>query len=164
MRVLVIGLAIAATQLTSCNVHKNCVTTPETIETIVEREVIIRDTVVLTEVDSSSVRIIIECDTIKNEPIITSIKTIGGNRLKPPEVLMNNGVIDVNCKAEAEELFIQWKEEYLSKQTTHTIPQLIEKPPSGWNTFLSWSGGIFWVITLLSITIYTVIKRKSKTV
>lgn len=152
----------------------SCATVPKpkeatTIETNKIIKEIIKDTVFITKKDSSFYKAYIKC--INNEPVIVGQqktrqsghkkvfpKAVSGKFLEPPNVHLKNNVLSVSCKAEAQRLFVKWKEQHIQEQSnkTKTIvlpPKLIEKELSWWQQLWIVLGKIFqgiitfWVLS-----------------
>lgn len=104
--------------LTSCGSKAPVV---ETKEVVREVKVTVRDTVFVTQKDSSFYRAYIEC--VNGKPVIKQvIDASPGKALEKPKVSIEDNVLKVDCNKEAEKLFLQWKEKYVSESTTHTKP------------------------------------------
>lgn len=128
---------LLATTLSSCK--STSVVPPattETTKTVTIKEVV-RDTIFETKKDSSYYKAWLEC---KDGKVILSanngFKPIGkkGNYLKLPKVDVQDNILTVNCEAEAQKLFAQWKDTYTQEntQTIKKIPYPVEKPLTWW--------------------------------
>jgi hypothetical protein len=158
-------LGLLSTLILSCNVHKDCIGTTSEKEVFVDREVIVRDTVFQIEKDSSSFTGRLRVDTMGNVTIQPT-QTAKGSSLKAPSVTIDrNNNIRVDCYAEAQELFAQWKEEHVTKTTTEkiTIPVPVPAEISGFKVFLMWVGGIVIVLGTLVLGGVLIYKYKLKT-
>jgi hypothetical protein len=98
---------------------------------------------------------------------LREISKKGGKHLKPPTVRIKDNVLTVNCEAEAQELFAQWKEKHTEQLTrkTETIYVPVDKPPSHWQMFQIWCGRILMGLLLLALIawqfpIYKLIPKK----
>jgi len=60
----------------------------------------VRDTVVITEPDSSFIKVLLRCDSLEQIFIETLLEYEGGNKLKPPEVEIKNNVLTAKCKTD----------------------------------------------------------------
>lgn len=104
--------------LTSCGSKAPVVETKEIVREVKET---VRDTFIVTQKDSSFYRAYIDC--INGKPFIKQvIDTSPGKALAKPKVSIEDNVLKVDCTKEAEKLFLQWKEKYVSESTTHTKP------------------------------------------
>ena len=123
-------------------------TTMETVKTITVKEVI-RDTVFETKKDSSFYKAYLECVNGKVTLIRPSVKK--GNYLKPPSVTIKDNILQVDCRAEAQKLFAQWKDNYTieNKSTIKKIPYPVEKQLSWWQTSQIWLGRLLLLGLLL---------------
>lgn len=98
------------------------------------KTVIIRDTVFEIQKDSSYYRAYLEC---VNGKIVLKEKTVPlttkGDYLKSPKVNLKDNILTVDCEAEAQKLFVQWKDVYIKEHQ-----QLIKKIPYAVPANLSW--------------------------
>jgi len=151
---------LLATTLSSC---KSASVVPpattETNDTITIKEVI-RDTVFETKKDSSYYKAYLECVNGKvvvkqdTKPIIKS-----GKFLQPPKVSLKDNILTIDCKAEAQKLFAQWKDTYTKehKSTIQRIPYPVEQPLSWFQKTEIILGRIFLGLILI-FTIVGVLK------
>lgn len=151
---------LLATTLSSC---KSASVVPpattETTKTITIKEVV-RDTVFKTEKDSSDYKAYLECVNGKvavkqnTQPIIKS-----GKFLQPPKVSLKDNILIIDCKAEAQKLFAQWKDIYIKEnaQIIKKIPYPVETPLSWWQNTEIILGRIFLGLILI-FTILGVLK------
>lgn len=126
---------LLATTLSSCK--STSVVPPattETIKTVTIKEVI-HDTVFQTKPDSSYYKAYLDCVDGKvvvkqnTKPIIKS-----GKFLQPPKVNLKDNILTIDCKAEAQKFFAQWKDTYTKEHQSiiQKIPYPVEKPLSWW--------------------------------
>ena len=95
--------------LPSCSSKKRIVQKEITKDSIVET---VHDTVFSVEKDSSYYRALLECQNGK--VVIKAITgTSSGRKLKPPKVVVQDNVLQVDCEAEAEKLFAFWKSTFI---------------------------------------------------
>lgn len=125
--------------------------TTETNTTIVET-VTVHDTILKTETDYSYYKAYLEC--IDNKVVFNSNKnteTQKGNYLLPPKVNIKDNVLEVDCIAEAQNLFFQWKEKYIAenKATVQKIPYPVPAELSWWQTTQIWAGRVLFSLLLL---------------
>lgn len=120
----------------------------------VDTKIVLRDTIFKTEKDSSYYKAWLECQegkvVIKSKPQLTK-----GNYLKPPKVQLKDNYLTVDCEAEAQKLFAQWKDVYKleNKTTIVTNTVLVERQLTWWQKFQIWCGRIF-----ITYVIYSIIK------
>lgn len=98
-------------------------TTIETTNTVTKTEVV-RDTVFKIQKDSSYYKAYLECvngKVVFNPQAKPESKK--GKHLKPPKVNIKDNIITVDCEAEAQELFAQWKDIYI-KELKHQIEKI----------------------------------------
>ena len=142
-------------------------------ETKKTTHIIKKDTVLVTEKDSSFYKAWIEC--VNNKPVIKLPDTVlveprnkteilplprKGKFLKPPSVKLKGNVLDVSCEAEAQKLFFSWKEKFIQEQTTKT--KTIVLPPVRVPRELTWWQKL-WItlgkISTFSVLIWIAIKK-----
>lgn len=128
---------------------------PETKTEIKETTITetIKDTVFLTEKDSSFYKAYIEC--VNGKPQLKEAEQTPGRKLKAPDVKLNGNELSVDCIAEAEKLFAQWKEVHKADKVFTEVrtpyPVVIEKPFTQFQVVQLWCGKIFLLIVLLLI-------------
>lgn len=129
-------------------------TTTETTNTKIVQE-IIRDTVFTTKKDSSFYKAYLECENgkvvLKKDTKPISVK---GENLKPPKVTIKDNILQVDCIAEAQKLFAQWKDKYVLEQSDKItrIPYPVVKKLSWWQNTQMILGDIFLVLILIAIS------------
>lgn len=136
--------------LGSCGCSKKMIPETKTVEKTVTVREVIRDTVFVTEADSSSARFELITDTNNGTIKPVLIGQTPGRKMLVPKVQIRNNVLTVDCKSEAEKLFAQWKDTYtdsVSKtviQRNHTVE--VEKDLSTWQHIQIWLGRAFIVV------------------
>jgi hypothetical protein len=138
-----------ATMLVACK--STSVVPPTAIETIITKTVkeVIRDTVFETKKDSSYYKAYLKC---LNGKVILSpkskVQSQKGKYLQPPSVNIKDNILQVDCRAEAQKLFAQWKDIYRENMksvlTTKYVP--VEKQLSWWQTTQIWCGRLFLLV------------------
>ncbi|AOW09516.1 hypothetical protein [Flavobacterium gilvum] len=126
-------------------------TTTQTNSTVTVKE-IIHDTVFEVKKDSSYYEAYLECvngKVVINQP--SKVKTKKGSYLKPPKVEIKDNMLKVDCEAEAQKLFAQWKETYINKviEVIQKHPYIVEKELSWWQKTQIILGRIFLFIAFL---------------
>ena len=125
----------------------------EVNKTITVKEVL-RDTVFTVQRDSSFYKAYLEC---RNNEVIYSqkskVESQKGKYLQVPKVTIKNGVLEVDCYAEAQKLLAQWKDTYKTEntQSTKTIPVLVERQLTWWQTTQIWCGRLLLLLILLIV-------------
>lgn len=139
-------------------------------ETIVHKTITVKDTVLVAAKDSSYYSAYIDC--VNGKPVLvespkqisnynqknpdkpaTAPQTKAGRSVKPPAVNLENGVLQVNCQKEAEELFFAWQEVFVKEWTMNHQPS----PPveKGLTTFqkvkMAIGNVVVWLFGLVSI-------------
>lgn len=147
----VLFFVVLATTLVACK--SASVVPPTTTETITTKTVkeIIRDTIFLTKKDSSYYKAYIEC--VNGKPVISKPKmeTRKGNHLQPPKVDLKDNVLTINCFAEAQKLFYQWKDIYIKEhqQIIQKVPYPVPADLSWWQQIQIVLGRIFLFLAVL---------------
>lgn len=114
--------------MASCGSSKPIVLQNETIKTRIET---VHDTVFRIEKDSSSIQALIEC--INGKPVIKKvIQSEPGRNLKRPDVHLKGNVLRVDCEAEAQRLFAQYKDTYESNIEIKTLPPIEVNRLTAW--------------------------------
>ena len=143
---------LLATTLSSC---KSASVVPpattETVQTVTIKEVI-RDTVFEIKPDSSYYKAYLDCVDGKvvvkqnTKPILKS-----GKFLQPPKVNLKDNILTIDCEAEAQKLFYEWKDVYREnmKSVIQKIPYPVEKPLSWWQKTEIILGRLFLVLILI---------------
>lgn len=151
---------LLATTLSSC---KSASVVPpattETIKSITTKEVV-RDTTFNIPKDSSYYKAYLECINGKvvlkqdAKPIVKP-----GKFLQPPKVNLKDNILTIDCKAEAQKLFAQWKDTYTKEHQSDIkrIPYAVEKPLSWFQQTEIILGRIFLGLILI-FTIVGVLK------
>lgn len=141
--------------MVSCGSSKPIVLQNETNKTRIET---VHDTVFKIEKDSSSIRALIEC--INGKPVIKQIvQSESGRKLKSPKIRFTDNELRVDCEAEAQRLFAQYKNTYFGET------KIIQLPPIEVNKLTFWQKAqinlfkIYAVLTLL-FAIWYYIKSK----
>ncbi len=113
-----------------------------------------RDTLLIIESDSSWYRAYVDCKNGK--PVLQKPRSKSGERVKAPQVQLNDNVLSVDCESEKQELKAQIKEleSKLIKTTEKTIPILTERSKSTWEKFIQTSGYALWLLVLLVAAAY----------
>lgn len=119
----------------------------------------VKDTVFVTEKDSSYYKAYIEC--INGKPVIKEPKATPGKTLAAPKVTLTDNQLHVDCTKEAEELFFQWKERFLKEISTEQIPVTVPAEFTEWQIILMALGKLLLFLFLIPIIyiIYKLIKR-----
>ena len=153
---------LLATTLSSCK--STSVVPPattETTNTITIKEVI-RDTVFETKKDSSFYKAYLDC--VNGKVVIKgNSQKAKGNYLKPPKVTVQDNIITVDCEAEAQKLFYQWRDVYREnmKSVLKKLPYPVEKPLTWWQKTQIILGRIFLALIIV-FTIVGVLKYFKK--
>jgi hypothetical protein len=144
---------LLVTTLSSCK--SSSVVPPTTKETTTTTNVttVVRDTVFEVQKDSSFYRAYIEC--VNGKPVISKKPTIKkGNYLQPPKVNLKDNILSIDCTAEAQKLFAQWKDVYTkeNKSTIERVPYPVPADLSGWQKTQIILGRIFlFILALLGL-------------
>lgn len=119
----------------------------------------VKDTVLVTEKDSSYYDAYIEC--INSKPVIKQPKATPGKTLAAPKVTLTDNQLHVDCTKEAEQLFFEWKERFLKELSTEQVPVLVPAEFTEWQIILMALGKLCLFLFLIPIIyiIYKIIKR-----
>ncbi|WP_313214238.1 hypothetical protein [Soonwooa sp.] len=133
-----------------------------------------KDTVFTTKADSSFYKAFVDCRDGKpilitdNFPSGEKSEVVKkGNYVQPPKVnLSQDGVLTVDCKAEAQKLFASWKNTYINEQEPVIVPstiRLYDESLAPWYVKVQiWAGRILLLLIGIGLIIeaYNLIKRK----
>lgn len=145
---------VLVTALVSCKSSSVALPSKTEITNTITTKEVVHDTIFETKKDSSYYKAWLECQdgkvVIKNQP-----QTTKGKYLQPPKVIIKDNYMKVDCEAEAQKLFAQWKDIYRTNnlQTTITNTVEVERNLTWWQKFQIWCGRI-----LLAIALYSVVK------
>ncbi len=127
--IMVLLVWSCATSKVKPQIEKETITKIEVVE-------IPRDTIINVPADSSLYKALIECQNGKPVIIDTVREVIKGKYIQPPKISIDSNVISVVSKAEAQRLFLEWKEKYVKENTTTseviTEVKEVEKPLNWW--------------------------------
>lgn len=131
---------------------------PVTIEKTKTVREIVKDTVFEVSADSSFYYSYIEC--VNGKPILKEPskykdlpKNKPGKTLNVPTATIKGNLLTVGCYQEAQRLFHQWRETYITENENRTTPEYIEKPFKWYHSFLMWVGGIFLFLSAIGLVI-----------
>lgn len=110
--------SITLLSLPSCSSKKAIIQKEITKDSIVET---VHDTVFSVEKDSSYYKALLECQN-GNVVIKRVTGTTYGRKLKPPKVVVQDNVLQIDCEAEAEKLFAFWKSTFIRNYKGVTEP------------------------------------------
>ena len=131
--------------LVSCGSTKSAVVQNNTTteKTITET---VHDTIFKIEADSSIYQALLDC---QNGKVVVKevIKAEPGRTLKSPRVRIDNNKLKVDCEAEAQKLFAQWKSthEVEKKVVTITITKEVNKLTWWQQTKMR----LFWILLII---------------
>ncbi|GLB51709.1 hypothetical protein NBRC110019_07480 [Neptunitalea chrysea] len=118
---------------------------------IIEKEITktitetVHDTVFQVEKDSSYYRAYIDC--VNGKPVLKDPESKPGRKLKEPKVnLDDQGNLNVDCEAEAEELFAQWKSTYEKEKIEIEVPVIVPAELSWFQKLYLTMGKLFLII------------------
>lgn len=161
---LFVFLIFSSLAVVSCTSRKP--TQPMVTENTKTIQKIIRDTVYEVKADSSYYQAYIDCANgnpilvenfndfqKKKSEVLQKPKSQQGKYLKPPKIDLKDGLLTVNCEAEAQQLFKQWKETYIKENLSTKTPIYIESPLKWYQKILMWIGGVFLLLSAIGIVL-----------
>ena len=134
-------------------------------ERITHKTEIVKDTVLIVQKDSSYYSAYIDC--VNGKPVLvqsqkqindynsknpanpaTAPKSRSGRSLKPPVINLQDGILQVDCQKEAENLFFTWKETFVKEwEVTHKPLPPVEKELTTFQKVKLFIGNvIFWAL------------------
>jgi phage-related holin len=139
--------------LSSCAAKKplppNVITTNKTIREIS------RDSTIVIKGEMSLKVVEIGCAD-GSKPTVKNISEKKDTNLKAPtikETPNDSGGITlaINCETEAQKLFLQWKEQFISEQITEKIPVQVPFDPNWFQTLFMWAGKIVIGLAVVAV-------------
>lgn len=160
-----LSLILALALLVSCKPSKEVVYVDRNVEVRVTET--IHDTVFLTKPDSSRFTGTLVVDS-SGKITLTNTSSEKGTHLSAPIITLKNNQLTVDCRAEAEKLFFQWKEKYKSSIKSETVrepvpyPITVEKELNWFQHTFIWLGGIFTILLIIAAVALVVRWRVQK--
>ena len=114
-----------------------------------EKEVVVRDTIVLTPKDSVRTIVKIDCPEGGKPKIQTLVQGKKGKILQPPKLTLQGNQLTIDCKAEAEKLALKLYDKYVKEHETKTNVQYIEKPFKWYHSALMYFGGLSLLLFII---------------
>lgn len=158
--ILIFCCVVSLVMLAGCKSSASSLPEPSTEKVQDRKEVItIKDTVFIVKEDKSNYQAYIDC--VNGKPVITTPKAEKGNYLKKPKVTITGNKLEVDCEAEAQKLFHQWKETYVQDTITTSakIPYAVKTPLTSFQIVQIWFGRVFMFL-LLAFIIAVVLRYK----
>ena len=155
--VLMVVFLLLCTAFTACKSTSAVLPQTNTDSTSTKAvEIKIHDTILQTKPDSSYYKAYLE--RVNGMVVLSQkskVETQAGNYLKPPRVHIKDNILQVDCQAESQKLFAQWKEMYTKENHSviKKIPYSIEKQLSWWQKTQMIAGDIFLIILILFIVV-----------
>ena len=145
----IISICLALVFAVSCGSRKPA--EPLIIENTktLEKEVVVRDTIVLTPKDSVRTIVKIDCPEGGKPKIQTLVQGKKGKVLQPPKLTLQGNQLTIDCKAEAEKLAIKLYDKYVKEHETKTNVQYIEKPFRWYHSALMYFGGLCLLLFII---------------
>ena len=145
----IISICLALVFAVSCGSRKSA--EPLIIENTktLEKEVVVRDTIVLTPKDSVRTIVKIDCPEGGKPKIQTLVQGKKGKILQPPKLTLQGNQLTIDCKAEAEKLALKLYDKYVKEHETKTNVQYIEKPFKWYHSALMYFGGLSLLLFII---------------
>jgi len=145
----IISICLALVFAVSCGSRKPA--EPLIIENTktLEKEVVVRDTIVLTPKDSVRTIVKIDCPEGGKPKIQTLVQGKKGKVLQPPKLTLQGNQLTIDCKAEAEKLALKLYDKYVKEHETKTNVQYIEKPFKWYHSALMYFGGLCLLLFII---------------
>nr|DAE92511.1 MAG TPA: hypothetical protein [Myoviridae sp. ctQV19] len=145
----IISICLALVFAVSCGSRKPA--EPLIIENTktLEKEVVVRDTIVLTPKDSVRTIVKIDCPEGGKPKIQTLVQGKKGKILQPPKLTLQGNQLTIDCKAEAEKLALKLYDKYVKEHETKTNVQYIEKPFKWYHSALMYFGGLCLLLFII---------------
>ena len=145
----IISICLALVFAVSCGSRKPA--EPLIIENTktLEKEVVVRDTIVLTPKDSVRTIVKIDCPEGGKPKIQTLVQGKKGKVLQPPKLTLQGNQLTIDCKAEDEKLALKLYDKYVKEHETKTNVQYIEKPFKWYHSALMYFGGLSLLLFII---------------
>ena len=145
----IISICLALVFAVSCGSRKPA--EPLIIENTktLEKEVVVRDTIVLTPKDSVKTIVKIDCPEGGKPKIQTLVQGKKGKILQPPKLTLQGNQLTIDCKAEAEKLALKLYDKYIKEHETKTNIQYIERPFKWYHSALMYFGGLCLLLFII---------------
>ncbi len=145
----IISICLALVFAVSCGSRKPA--EPLIIENTktLEKEVVVRDTIVLTPKDSVKTIVKIDCPEGGKPKIQTLVQGKKGKVLQPPKLTLQGNQLTIDCKAEAEKLALKLYDKYIKEHETKTNIQYIERPFKWYHSALMYFGGLCLLLFII---------------
>lgn len=145
----IISICLALVFAVSCGSRKPA--EPLIIENTktLEKEVVVRDTIVLTPKDSVRTIVKIDCPEGGKPKIQTLVQGKKGKVLQPPKLTLQGNQLTIDCKAEAEKLALKLYDKYIKEHETKTNIQYIERPFKWYHSALMYFGGLCLLLFII---------------
>ena len=114
-----------------------------------EKEVVVRDTIVLTPKDSVRTIVKIDCPEGGKPKIQTLVQGKKGKVLQPPKLTLQGNQLTIDCKAEAEKLALKLYDKFIKEHETKTNIQYIERPFKWYHSALMYFGGLCLLLFII---------------
>ena len=143
----IISICLALVFAVSCGSRKPA--EPLIIENTktLEKEVVVRDTIVLTPKDSVRTIVKIDCPEGGKPKIQTLVQGKKGKVLQPPKLTLQGNQLTIDC--EAEKLALKLYDKYVKEHETKTNVQYIEKPFKWYHSALMYFGGLSLLLFII---------------
>lgn len=145
MRFILILLLV--TFITGCKIPQPVI---EHTVTVTETETV-RDTTVVTEPDTASLKALFECDSL-NQVVMTELLIEKGRKLVP-QVKFRDRLLEITMPVDSEAVYLSWKEKHRYEKETVTVTKIVKekyKPP-WYRKLLSWIGVIALILLLFKL-------------
>lgn len=150
-------LVISLFFLSSCAV-KPIVTENHKYDSVFITETL-RDTVVEIAADSSTIKALIECDSLGQAHLKELISYKSGERLKPPEIRIKSNVLTAIAKIDSMSIYMQLKDRYKEHVKTEVKTKIVEVNVLTWWQKYWIKSGKFCNVAALGILIIFIVKK-----
>lgn len=122
---------IFAVFLMGCKATQPIIIENRTTDSVFVKEVT-RDTIIKLERDSSTLKALVECDSMGNAYIKRILELENGNRLTAPSITITDNVLNATAKVDSQAIYLALKDTY-TVETKETIKtQIVETNVLTW--------------------------------
>jgi len=132
------GLVSLMLGFTGCKQLQPVVTTDTTKTKTITVTETIRDTTLIVQPDSASIKAFLGCDSL-NQVFLRELAIEKGRKIDPVVKWLPGGVLEVTAKVDSEAVYFAWKERYVHEVDSTKVSKVTvvkEKPP-WWQRFKS---------------------------
>ena len=147
------GLCVIGFMISGCANERNCqkFIKPSGADTVIMDSIVerVRDTIIYTDIDSSSLTALLECEGEKVR-LVEILHYTTGKLAKIPKIKVINNVAYVKCQVDSLQVYFRWREKDVFRSIkTAQVYVKITNILNWWQTLWVWTGRILGGLVLL---------------